>query len=63
MIQWLAHKDFTCFIPEWINVFWTNVFFKSPAGDTMYLQSLFEALSHFQKGFLYFDRYCTLCPN
>ncbi len=26
MIQWLAHKDFTCFIPERIDVFWTIVF-------------------------------------
>ncbi len=47
MIQWLAHKDFNCFTPEWINVFWTSVFLSShvspPAGVMMSFQSLFEA--------------------
>ncbi len=66
MIQWLAHKDFTCFIPEWIKIFLTNIFKSLVVTCRRYDVILFVAWSHFQKGFLYFDRYCRqqcLCPN
>ncbi len=70
MIQWLAHKDFTCFIPERIDVFWTNVFFKSLVTTCMRYDVVaifvWSVKSLSKSNFSVFDGYCRqhcLCPN